>query len=140
MPYIRIIILLIASLSLAVVLSGWVGVGKFDILTLAAVIAPLGLLRTFHSNVEGFHNSQSIIFTAYHPYFKALSATLGAILVFGLYKYFLIYGIWKTLIVFLLSSIIQAPLYALLKMKAGAEILLYPVSIIATILFFVFIV
>lgn|SRR3989338_8751835 len=140
MPYIRTTIFLVTSVALAVFLSNWLEVGHFDILILAAVLAPLGVLRTFHANVEGFYNPQSIIFTKYHSLFRFLSAILGFLLLFGLYKYFLIYGIWKTLLVFLLASVIQAPLYALLKLRMGMEILLYPVGIIAIISFFVFIV
>ena len=140
MPYIRATILLVISVAIAIFLSNWLEVGQFDILILAAVLAPLGVLQTFHANVEGFYNPQSIVFTKYHSLFRFLSAILGVMFLFGLYKYFLIYGIWKTLIVFLLTSVIQAPLYALLKLRIGMEILLYPVSIIAIILFFVFIV
>ena len=137
MPYIRLIILLILAVTFALLSSGWLSVGLFDVLILAFILAPLALLKQFHTNIKEW-NSQSLIFTQYNSLFRWGSFILVAILFYGLYKYALFYGIWKTLAVFLISSVLQAPFYVLLKMRIGMEVLLYPIGLLAIILFFIF--
>jgi len=128
---------IILAIVFALFLPNWLSIGRFDILMLAVALAPLALLRTFHANMERFGNPQSIVFTKYNPIFRLLSAVLLAALFYGLYKYVLIYGIWKAVVVLLFSALIQAPFYALLKMRIEMEVLLYPVGFLAVILFFV---
>lgn len=132
-PYIRVSILITLAIVLALILSNWLSVGQYDILILAFALAPIAILRMFHLNTK----ERSIVFTKYNPLFRLLSAVLLIALFYGLYKYALIYGIWKSVSVFLFSSLVQSPFYALLKMKIGMEVLLYPIGLLGVVSFFV---
>ena len=136
MSLFRSILLVLISVALAIVLARWLGVGRYDIVILLSIIAPLALLATFHKNVDSFYNPQSTVFSKYNQVLRLVSGALGLLFLVGLYKYSGIHGIPIAIGVFLSGLVTQAPLYALLKIGAKTELVLYPVAIAALAAFY----
>lgn len=128
------ITLIFVGVIIGVLVAGWFNVGQWDVIVLSMAIAPIALASSWERNTGG----HSIFFTQHLTFFRLISLVLEIALLWGLYKYFLIFGLLKTTLVFIASMLVQGPFYAFLKLKIGMEVLIYPIALIGVLLFFCF--
>ena len=133
------IITFIIATGIASVSAYWIGVSVWDIVTLALVLAPLGVVGKYLLEEEkGIVYTGSIIFRKYNLFFRVARVLLSIILLIGLYQYAQSYD-WITMLLVLVSAVlVQSPYYALIKKFIPSEVLLIPLSVVGLVLFIYF--
>ena len=133
----RTIVIFIVVGIITVVSSRLFHIATKDIVILATVAAPLGLLQ---KSLRDPINTGSIFFTKHKWLFQWSFRLFAIALIVGLYFYGKINGIWTTLIYFFVGSIVQSAYYTLLKLTMPGEVVLLLLEFVGLILLYSFVV
>ena len=133
----RILVIIIVAGIVAFLASKLSDIPMKDIIILSVVLAPLAILQKSLSDLRGnFLNTGSIFFTEHTWLFKLFSLVSGIALIIGLIFYGKANGIGATLILLIVSMVVQTAFYVFLKRFALGEIVPLPILLIGLILFF----